>query len=445
MGVSGVGKSWLLDLSMRGLAGWHRAYVPAMLEKESQRVSRCPAEKLDTPLRRTVRQYVSEELHEKASSSRRGIVCEGHMAHVPAGDEGKFTEIAFTDHDKTLFNEVVLLEASPDVIDHRRRARLPWESHEGRSLSDIREEVALERARAIDLCRETGARLRVVDADFPDRALAVLRGYFRNAASTAETYPMSHRRTLIRHATRFGKEAKGMPVFLFDADGTLADVDVSTEFMKLLDEGALPATATMLANFRERGRSFASYIYHELYHRQFSADRFPEVCDKVAAKVDLFEGVKECLLEALKVGRVAILTAGVPEIWEAVLRRNGIEGVAIFGLVDKKARLVMDEQGKQCFAATVKKYASRLIAVGDSVIDLGMMREADAAFMIAGSGYKRLEPDGPLFESSEISKMYMMLADHPRCRRIKRNENDPLTTGPREAKWKDLVKISLRP
>jgi len=422
-----------------------------MLTVAAARFGGATPAQLDVPSRRIARQQASEALHQSARRARRGLVCEGHMGHLPVGDPEKFCETAFTDHDKTLFNEVVLLEADPDIVLQRRKgAGLSFGQPE---LDVVKDEIAREREHAVDLCRETGARLRVIEANLPGRAVATLRGYLRSPASVSETYPMSHRHSIVRTARKYARQVKGAVVFLFDADGTLSTVDVSEEFMKIAD-GMLkdsPAHSAMRRNFKERGRSYASYLYHEIYHRDFSKGRFTEICKTVAADVKLFPGVKECLLEALRVGRVAILTAGIPDIWKIVLTREGIEGVDIFGLVDKDARYVMDEQGKECFAQEVRRKAKRLIASGDSVGDLGMMRTADVAFMVVKwpdmekKDQKNVESSKIIkdVEPSEITKMVMMLSRHPAVYRIKSKPEVYEVIGPPFATWADFVARSL--
>jgi len=442
MGVPGVGKTMLLSLAGHGLAGWSSHVMSDMLKVAASRFGGAKPAQLDVPSRRTARQRVSEALHESARKARRGLLCEGHMGSVPVGDLGKFFETAFTDHDKTLFNEVVLLEADPDIILQRRKgAGLSFGPPE---LAAVKDEIARERQYAVDLCRETGARLRVIEANLPGRAVATLRGYLRSPASVSETYPMSHRHSIVRAARKYAKQVEGEVVFLFDADGTLSPVDVSEEFMKIADNMPKdgPAMSTMLKNFESRGRSYASYLYHEIYHRDFSKGKFTTICKAVAADVELFPGVKECLLEALRVGRVAFLTAGIPDIWKLVLAREGIEGVDIFGLVDKEARYVMDEQGKECFAQEVRRKARRLVASGDSVIDLGMMRAADVAFMVV-KWPDLSKKDEKNVEPSEITKMVMMLSRHPAVYRIKSKPEVYEVIGPPFAIWADFVALSL--
>lgn len=442
MGVSGVGKSMLFSLAGHGLAGWSSHVMRDMLEAAAARFGGAKPSQLDVPSRRVARQHVSEALHLAARRARRGLLCEGHMGELPVGDPGKFCETAFTDHDKTLFNEVVLLEADPDVVLQRRMGE--GRSFSQRELDAIKAEIALERQHAVDLCRETGARLRVIEANLPGRAVATLRGYLRSLASVSETYPMSHRHSLARAARKYARQVEGEVVFLFDADGTLSSVDVSEEFMKHADEMPKdgPATRAMFRNFKDRGRSYASYLYHEICHRDFSKGRFAELCKAVASEVQLFTGVRECLLRALQAGRVAILTAGIPDVWKIVLAREGIKGVDVFGLVDKDARYVMDEQGKECFAQEVRRKARRLIASGDSVIDLGMMRAAHVAFMVV-KWPDLSKKDEKNIEPSEITKMIMMLSGHPAAYRIKAKPEVYEIIGPPFATWDEFIDLSL--
>ena len=268
----------LLSLAGHGMAGWASHVMDDILKDTAANFGGAKPHQLDVPTRRIVRQRVSETLHQSARRARRGLLCEGHMGELPVGDPGKFCETAFTDHDKTLFNEVILLEADPDIVLQRRQGEgLSFGQSE---LDAVKAEIAREREHAVDLCRETGARLRVVEANLTGRAVATLRGYLRSPASVSETYPMSHRHALVRAARKYARQVEGETVFLFDADGTLSPVDVSEEFMKHADGMSKdgPATRAMFRNFKERGRSYASYLYHEIYHRDFSKGRFTAIC-----------------------------------------------------------------------------------------------------------------------------------------------------------------------
>jgi len=442
LGVPGSGKSTLLRIALRDMKGWILCDVRERLNFHAHRASRLPATKLDTPLRRVVRQRASEGLLADAHKAAKGLICEGHMAHAPVGEPGKFQEEAFTDHDKTLFNEVLLVEADPYEVLSRRPAQTAAQGF--CDVDSIKAEMRRERDFAIELCRETGARLRVVEASIPDRAAAMLRGYLRNPGVYSETFPMAHRRAIEAKAARFAKLAKGQPVFLFDADGTLMAGDVSVMFMEELAKmrGSDVAKEEMHRNFRERGKSFASYVVHDLIHRRFAAGKLSEICQSVADRVELFPGARRCLVDALAAGRVAVLTAGIPAVWKLVFAREGLSGISIFGLVDERSRYVMDEQGKEAFARIIKRHGNLLVACGDSVIDLGMMRASDAAFMVI-SWPDTAKSDEKINEPSEITKMYMMFDRHERIWRIKAKPSVELVVGPPECTWGQLVPLSL--
>jgi phosphoserine phosphatase/adenylate kinase len=442
LGVRGSGKSALLDIALRGIKGWITHDVRERLDFHAHRASRLPATKLDTALRRVVRQRTSEGLLADAHKAAKGLICEGHMAHAPVGDPGKFQEEAFTDYDKTLFNEVVLVEADPYEVLARRPEQPGVEGAAG--VDVIKDEMRRERDFAIELCRETGARLRVVDASIPDRAVGMLRGYLRSPGVYSETFPMTHRRAIEAKASRFAESARGQPVFLFDADGTLMAGDVSEMFMEELAEmrGNEAAKDEMHRNFRERGKSFASYVVHDLIHRRFAAGKLSEICQRVAARVELFPGVRQCLVDALAAGRVAILTAGIPAVWKRVFEREDLTGISIFGLVDERSRYVMDEQGKEAFARVIKRHGHRVVACGDSVIDLGMMRASDAAFMVVSWPDREKVGEKPT-EPSEISKMHMMFGRYHGIWRIKASPSVDLVLGPPECAWSELVPLAL--
>ena len=178
--------------------------------------------------------------------------------------------------------------------------------------------------------------------------------------------------------------------------------------------------------------------------------------------IKLHDGVVECLHEALSKGPVVVLTAGIPEVWRIALRNHGLpvgnavsEGIVVHGLVDGEHGLVMDEQGKETFAKSVKEKGYYVVAAGDSQIDTGMLRAADAAFIVSRdlATYeteliKRRSAkwsDAAAKKNIKNERLIILLATHPRVFQIPSGPARVAVNGPQLSSFKDLVHDATRP
>jgi phosphoserine phosphatase len=357
------------------------------------------------------------------------------MRHLEVRDGGQCKEAAFTDYSKTLFNEIILIEADAEVIAERRGVDATQEA-----ISLINHEADEIRRTATELARETGAILRVIDSTFYLKSVSELSLVIRSRVQALDTVPNRHYNIIRKKARTWAMKSIKKRLYLFDADGTIFKHDVSEMFMQKT-ENPKKAKEDMHDNFRKTVRSFMSYIYHNRIHWKHANGKFDKMCQELADEIVLYPGAKTCLQSALLDGDVAIITAGIPKVWRIVMEREGLGQIAIFGLVKESDQLVMDEQGKEAFADELKKCGKKVIAIGDSVIDLGMMNKADHSFLITGEHHFRKMSESHYVERYEITKMYLMLGSHPSIHRIASDEHYQ-TIGPRFVEWTDVVPIA---
>ena len=435
LGAEGVGKSSLINNVVSKIPGWTILEAKDVLDHEARKYCLDDVQKADGPLRYTIRQKASKLLILKANKSRKGLICIGDMRHLEVRDGDQCKEAAFTDYSKTLFNEIILIEADAEVIAERRGIDATQEA-----ISLINHEADEIRRTATELARETGAILRVIDSTFYSKSLSELSLAIRSRVQNLDTVPSRHYNIIRKTARTWATKSTKKRLYLFDADGTIFKHDVSEMFMQQT-ENPKKAKDDMHDNFRKTVRSFMSYIYHNRVHWKHANGKFDKICQKLADAIALYPGAKDCLQAALLDGDVAIITAGIPKVWQKVMEREGLGQIAIFGLVKESDQLVMDEQGKEAFADELKKCGKKVIAIGDSVIDLGMMNKADHAFLITGEHHFRKVGESGYTEKYEITKMYLMLGSHPSIHRIASDEHYQ-TIGPLFVDWSDVVPIA---
>jgi phosphoserine phosphatase len=463
---------------MPELKGWQHVVGSTLLKDQLDRVGLDSMDGMDDVAKNVIRQYASEDMLRLASSGCEGFICEGHaallghctekwyartatwLAQKVAGKKPKrSSEFVFTELDKALFNEVILVEADAEVVLRRRMS--DKSKKRALTLESVEEDMRAEREAAAEICRESGAALRVVDANIPGLMEETLRRLLQSRDTIIETTAMQHQESIRERARKIGPPREpGSTVFLFDADNTLGPHDASEKLLNELDKKLWEEAQE---NF-DRGYSHYSFIMHDHIHMMADSPSFKASVKRVGALIKLFPGVKECLLQALDKGKVVVLTAGVPDVWREVLANHGIPicrdgsaqgGVEVHGLVDYEARLVMDEQGKETFARELRELGHRVVAVGDSIIDTGMLRAAHVAFIVTRefnvyeNDISRRRPkrwsDSAVSKKIRNERLMMLMSRHRRAFQIPCNLFAIAVNGPAVAGFDRLVELATGP
>jgi len=475
IGPRGVGKSHVIRELLPELKNCEHVIGSDLLKAELKRHGLESMEGLDKISKEVLRQFASEEMVRRASNGCDIFICEGHAALIPAKpisfmnkawrqllvwigkrDSIFDVDVSFTELDKALFNEVILVEADIEVIQERRLAD-PLK-HRATDMDSIRADMEAERSKAAEICRESGAALRVVDANIPSLTKATLKALLTASDCTIETAPMYHQRMIREKAFKLPNAKHGQPIFLFDADNTLGPYDASKRILNAVGNGLYNR---MEKNFKGRGYSHYSFLMHQHLHIR-AGDRFPIFVQYLGSNViKFYPGVVDCLREALTKGPVVILTAGIPDVWRIALRAHGLptgidysSEIVVHGLVDGNEGLVMDEQGKETFARVAKEKGYYVVAAGDSQIDTGMLRIADAAFVVARD-FGEYQLDISMrseLKSSKKSKLekiknerlFILTAGHPRIFQIPADGATMAIGGPQLSSFKGLIHDALR-
>jgi phosphoserine phosphatase len=172
--------------------------------------------------------------------------------------------------------------------------------------------------------------------------------------------------------------APGSTCLIIDADRTLAPQDTGRIVGRALGiDGRIRAVFETLGYTTEAFRRVSeiwSEVPLDLYERHLDECE-PQVALH-ALWLDVWAAVK---------GRVAVIaiTAGIPQVWRRALKRHGLDGVPVVGGVHSG----LDEYfvcpaGKAALVESIRRMQVRVIAVGDSLIDLPMLKSADRAVFV---------------------------------------------------------------
>lgn len=172
--------------------------------------------------------------------------------------------------------------------------------------------------------------------------------------------------------------SRGRAVFLVDADRTLTPDDTSRTFLRLAGLDPL----VIKRRFQREGYCFSAFRFHAQVHVELGAEVFEELAPRVGAEVQLHPGALDFLHAARAQGDVYIVSAGIPHIWRHVVRLNKLHDVQVIGGLDPARPFVFGRDEKTEVARIFLGHAQRIIGVGDSEVDAGMLQHAHHAVVV---------------------------------------------------------------
>ena len=168
--------------------------------------------------------------------------------------------------------------------------------------------------------------------------------------------------------------AKGKNIVLTDLDKTVSINDLTDDFMRCAN------IAPDFAKTVFKGDYYTRYQFQTFHEKLASAPNYDEAVRYALDKLALNENLVRDLTSMKANGCVVALTTGMKDAWTA--RNEDLQLFdAIFGY-GRLERLVVTPLIKRLVAKYLAKN-SKVVAVGDSVIDLGMLTEADKGYLIA--------------------------------------------------------------
>lgn len=195
-------------------------------------------------------------------------------------------------------------------------------------------------------------------------------------------------------------------VSLFDADGTLSPQDseyllwcqVPCQLMPLGLQN-IPSKATL----SHVSSTYKDYLQTVLLHEEvFDDQTFADVCQEVAAAIQLYPDMLALLRRAIETPHTLpiIVTGGPRLVWEIVLKRVGLfETVHVIGSGRLMDHALMTPEVKGLLVATLQeKFNTDVWAFGSNLVDAVMFLKADQAVLINDSETWLTHDPGPVWK-----------------------------------------------
>jgi phosphoserine phosphatase/adenosyl cobinamide kinase/adenosyl cobinamide phosphate guanylyltransferase len=168
-------------------------------------------------------------------------------------------------------------------------------------------------------------------------------------------------------------------IILLDCDRTISDNDTTYEFCKTIgiDKHKLKNIFS-----GERYTLYQFFKVAMLYAREditMYEKASEDAMEKAIMNVPLMEDIKQNGNKYLTIG----VTSGILRIWEKMQEKQCFPYFIAGGSNIKTDKIIVSRAVKYYLVKLLKKKGKHIIAVGDSMVDIDMLKEADEGFVVA--------------------------------------------------------------
>ncbi|KAK4152281.1 hypothetical protein C8A00DRAFT_35024 [Chaetomidium leptoderma] len=334
-----------------------------------------------------------------SAATGRAAVVTGHFMFWPEGDETG--DAVYTQSDLDTYTHVIYLDTSPVTVsvwcqlDHLRARRPASAQH-------LHRWQGVEKTELRRLCRDNG--ILFTSVSYPATALETIAAMLLDFSQHTEAHNLCcAKKQLDEIIGGHHNREKLQTALVLDADKTLAADDTGVLFWETVAKSASRQTGSARDDSdRSLKTLFGSplgYTYTAfrqamlLYEEETGHDEFNALCEKVASSVTMHPEMLSLLRHAGQRDHVAVVvvTCGLRRIWEIVLTKAGLsEAVKVVGGGRISDGLVVTAEVKGALAVRMRDvYGLYVLAIGDSPLDLPMMREAHQALVVVGEKRSR--------------------------------------------------------
>ncbi|KAL1792619.1 hypothetical protein ACET3X_009126 [Alternaria dauci] len=331
-------------------------------------------------------QAISKAASDCLEANKVGVVAGHHMFWHPE----KGGKRVGTKKDWETYTHIIYLNVDPEIIakrveedEERKRRVLPldhlkqWQHKE---LSELR-----------SLCRQQNIAFTTLTespsatgASTIERLAALLHNFRSNNETSNTTAVLDAVDAAIPHAENLET------VLLLDADKTLGPFDTGLMFWEETDLPGGTTECPLTQIFKKQGYSHAAFRQATLLYEE-KANEFEEICDRVAGKVDMYPDMLRLLNRIRHNPHVdaLIVTCGLRRVWERVLQKNGLSNIKVIGGGRLADGYVVTGETKGIAVDHLHSKKLRVLAFGDSPLDMTMFEKADEAYVIVGDKTNR--------------------------------------------------------
>lgn len=352
---------------------------------------------LDEDQKYPVRELAISTIVADCFNDGKAAVVTGHFMFWSSAEEKCLS--VWTQQDLKTYTHIIYLKTAAEVIHERClndtgkcRPEVPVEQlrrwqHE--------EETQLRRA-----CYAGGVIYYALDQETPvPRVSELIETFLHRRHESHEIQAEATLDTIITSQAR-----PFVSALVLDADKTLSAADSGDLFWQCVHRAnTVSEKRDYLKDIFGGPLGYTSAAFLQvslLYQESVDQDVFDQICTDVATQISLYPDMTSLLLKLHKDENcvVVVVTCGLGLVWQKVLGRHGLlDTVKVIGggpLTDsttssRRTQVVTPSVKARLVARLQKRHHFHVVAMGDSVLDLDMLTQADRAVVVVGDEQTR--------------------------------------------------------
>jgi uracil phosphoribosyltransferase/phosphoserine phosphatase/adenylylsulfate kinase-like enzyme len=394
-GVSGCGKSHLIKQLKDNLGAEEYSFFDGS-DVINQIVTGGLAafKMMDDMNKAKVREDAIEHIKNQCLVTKTVSIVAGHYMFWE--DPTKEKEIVMTKKDQQIYSHIIYLDEPVSVIAERRGKDKQDSKRSDRSELlpiHLEEWKQAEKTALRTLCRKDDILFIALRSCKSYTLLSKVMNIvtdFQQHSEVVNSRRVKERVLEIRQGD--GNEVE--TILILDGDKTLVREDTGEMFWEKfnakLEDNDLTLTCPLTELFSEMGYSYTAFRQAVLMYEEMDLDgAFDQICADVADEVRM---ISEFVSMLQRVGehrhvRTIIVTAGLRSIWQRIVAREGLsEVVEVIGAGRISDGFVVNGEVKAAIVSQLQQQNLETFAMGDSTLDLEMLRLADRGIVVVGGG-----------------------------------------------------------
>lgn len=296
------------------------------------------------------------------------VVVDGHYAFI----DGEDYHVVFTENDRAVYDAFFYLDTpATSIIEYSKNStgakKNLWITEE-----DVIDWKFFEITRLKDICDSLDKELFIFDED-TNSCINFIDEYVNDDIGKFDYKKVANyiSNSLINYVE------KSTNVLLIDCDKTVSENDVTYTYCNELEVN----TSQLKKIFtNDRYSTFQFYKFAKLFHSK-SAPEIELAAKKASSELKL----NDKTLQNIKSfnGVVIGISSGIYEIWSSVLQEKSITQTLIACSDLKNMKFLITPKVKAEVTRLLQLKGKKVMALGDSLIDVPMLEISDGGFIIA--------------------------------------------------------------
>jgi uracil phosphoribosyltransferase/phosphoserine phosphatase/adenylate kinase len=398
-GIPGSGKTYVKEKLQGELHERFQFYDGSQMLQAVSGTALAEFKLLDKPAQTAIREKAIRKIASECKAADKIGVVTGHLMFWPHDRaEDEVAEI-YTAADLEVYRYIFYL-AVPATRVRQQRLQDPERRRSDASVEHLEKHQRKECASLTELCFKNKIPLMVVDDTVDPDAytlVSTIRDLLNRFVLQQSDECRNHQVALDildDYISQHPNRSKLDTIVVVDADKTLGPFDAGNLWWQKRMGGPAvvgsrddPVSITLHPD--NMGYSYQGFQQAVLMYEHETPDRdaFETTCRAVAEGISLYPPMRRMLdhVRGSEFGEVIVVTCGLRRVWEMVLERFGVTGVRVIGSGRVDDGYVVTGETKTAIVRHLRRrHQMRVIAIGDSQLDMGMMKEAHGAIVIMG-------------------------------------------------------------